>query len=35
MRDGRVAVGKGLDFDLIGGSRDLFGGQFHCSILSV
>jgi hypothetical protein len=23
LRDGRVAVGKGLDFELIGGSRDL------------
>jgi hypothetical protein len=35
LRDGRVAVGKGLDFELIGGSRDLFGSQFHCSSLSV
>ena len=35
LRDGRVAVGKDLDFELTGGSRDLFGSQFHCSIPSV
>ena len=28
-----MAVGKSLGFELVGGSRDLFGSQFHCSIL--
>jgi hypothetical protein len=35
LRDGRMAVGKGLNFELVDGSRDLFGSQFHCSILSM
>jgi hypothetical protein len=35
LRNCRMTVGNGLDFELVDGSRDLFGSQFHRSVLSI